>query len=293
MKQRLITAAVLLCILAVVLLTSGTLIFSFVAALFSSFAVFEMLRCLGVWKKWQISIPTMLFAAALPLCTMFVAGVGEGILLRTATTNARAMYLLIFAGAFVVYMFYLFAAAVFSRRSLNFSEVAATYLTTFYITMAFTAIPLIRFGTHGQYYYLLCFLGPWITDSFAYFTGVFFGKHKLIPEVSPKKTIEGSIGGIVFCVASFVAFGLIVGGQTGSSPNYLVLGALGFLVAVVAQLGDLLASLIKREHGVKDYGKIFPGHGGVVDRFDSVIATAPLLLIACTLDSLLPINLLL
>ena len=291
MKQRLITAGVLLCVLAVVLLTSGTVAFPIVAALFCAFAVFEMQRCLGTLKKPQIFIPSMLLAILLPVSTLFVSKVQEG-LIRTASVNARAMYLLAFVGMFVLYMFFLFAAAVFSRRSLTFAEVAAAYLTTFYITLAFSAIPLIRFGTNGQYYYLLCFLGPWITDSFAYFTGVFFGRHKLIPEISPKKTIEGSIGGIVFCIVSFVVFGLIVGGLTGNAPNYLVLGSLGLLVAVVSQLGDLFASLIKREHGVKDYSNIFPGHGGVLDRFDSVIAAAPLLLIACTLDSLLPINLL-
>ena len=291
MKQRLITAGVLLCVLAVVLLTSGTVAFPIVAALFCAFAVFEMQRCLGTLKKPQIFIPSMLLAILLPVSTLFVSKVQEGVI-RTASVNARAMYLLAFVGMFVLYMFFLFAAAVFSRRSLTFAEVAAAYLTTFYITLAFSAIPLIRFGTNGQYYYLLCFLGPWITDSFAYFTGVFFGRHKLIPEISPKKTIEGSIGGIVFCIVSFVVFGLIVGGLTGNAPNYLVLGSLGLLVAVVSQLGDLFASLIKREHGVKDYSNIFPGHGGVLDRFDSVIAAAPLLLIACTLDSLLPINLL-
>jgi phosphatidate cytidylyltransferase len=292
MKQRLITAGVLLCVLAVVLLTSGTVVFPFVASFFCAFAVFEMQRCLGTHKKLQIMIPSMLLAIVLPFCTLFVSP-RDGLMMTEASVNARAMYLLAFVGAFVVYMFFLFAAAVFGRRSVSFSEVATAYLTTFYITMAFAAIPLVRFGANGQYYYLLCFLGPWITDSFAYFTGVFFGRHKLIPEISPKKTIEGSIGGIVFCVASFVVFGLIIGGMTGSTPNYLVLGALGFLVAVVSQLGDLLASLIKREHDVKDYSNIFPGHGGVMDRFDSVIAAAPLLLIACTLDSLLPINLLL
>lgn len=291
MKQRLITAGVLLCVLAVVLLTSGTVAFPLAASFFCAFAVFEMQRCLGTLQKPQIFVPSMLLAITLPLGTLLVGG-AEGWIMKTATVNARAMFLLAFVGLFVLYMFFLFAAAVFSRRSLTFSEVAAAFLTTFYITLAFSAIPLVRFGTNGQYYYLLCFLGPWVTDSFAYFTGVFFGRHKLIPEISPKKTIEGSIGGIVFCVASFVVFGLVVGRITGNSPNYLVLGALGFLVAVVAQLGDLLASLIKREHGVKDYSRIFPGHGGVMDRFDSVIASAPLLLIACTLDSLLPINLL-
>ena len=293
MKQRLITAAVLLGVLAVVLLTSGTIAFPFVAAFFCAFAVFEMQRCLGTHKKPQIMIPSALLSIILPFGTLFVAPIGEGLTMGIASVNARLLYLLAFCGFFVVYLFVLLAAAVFSRRTLAFSEIAAAFMTTFYITLAFAAIPLVRFGTHGQYYYLLCFLGPWITDSFAYFTGVFFGKHKLIPEISPKKTIEGSIGGIVFCVISFVVFGLLIGNMTGSTPNYLVLGSLGFLVAVVAQLGDLFASLIKRERGVKDYSNIFPGHGGVMDRFDSVIATAPMLLIACTLDSLLSINLLL
>lgn len=293
MKVRILTALVLLCILVPVLIFSGTVAFPLVAALFCVVAVGEMQQCLGTWKKTYISIPSCMLAVMLPLGTVAVGGIGEGLAVKTADVNRIAMYLLLVCAVFVLYMFYLFAAAVFCRGSLSFSDVAASFVTTFYITLAFTAILLLRFGTNGQYYYLLCFLGAWITDSFAYFTGVFFGRHKLIPEISPKKTIEGSVGGILFCVASFLVFGLVVSRFTGSTPNYLVLACLGLLVSVLSQIGDLIASLIKREHGVKDYGKIFPGHGGVMDRFDSVIATAPLLLIACTLDSLLPIHLLL
>ncbi|MBQ8859685.1 MAG: phosphatidate cytidylyltransferase [Clostridia bacterium] len=293
MKVRILTALVLLCILVPVLIFSGTVAFPIVAALFCAVAVGEMQKCLGTWKKPYISIPACLLAVLLPLGTPVVGGVGENLSIMQANPNRTAMFLLVFAAVFVIYMFYLFAAAVFCRGSLSFSDVVASFVTTFYITLAFTAIPLLRFGNNGQYYYLLCFLGAWITDSFAYFTGFFFGRHKLIPEISPKKTIEGSIGGIVFCVASFLIFGLVVKQWTGRTPNYLVLACLGLLVSVLSQIGDLIASLIKREHGVKDYGKIFPGHGGVMDRFDSVIATAPLLLIACTLDSLLSIHLLL
>jgi phosphatidate cytidylyltransferase len=132
-----------------------------------------------------------------------------------------------------------------------------------------------------------------MTDIFAYFTGYFFGKHKLIPEISPKKTIEGSIGGILFCILAFLLFGLIVSAQTTTVPNYIGLGALGLLVSVFAQIGDLFASLLKREHNIKDFGNIFPGHGGIMDRFDSVIAVCPLLLIVCLIDSLTAVNLLL
>ena len=292
MKQRIITALVLICILIPVLIFSGTVAFPIVAALFCVVAVMEMQQCIGTWKKWFISIPALILAALLPLGTLLIGGV-DGFTVGTLQVTHRAMYLLVFAALFVGYMFYLFAAAVFCRRSLSFSDVTTAFVTTFYITLAFTAIPLIRFGTNGEYYYLLCFLGAWITDIFAYFTGYFLGRHKLIPEISPKKTIEGSIGGILFCVAAFLLFGFLVGQRTGSAPNDLVLGALGLLVSVLSQIGDLIASLIKRERDVKDYGKIFPGHGGVMDRFDSVIATAPLLLIVCTLDSLLSVNLLL
>ena len=293
MKVRLLTALVLLCILVPVLIFSGTVAFPFVAALFCSVGVGEMQKCLGTWKKRYISIPACLLAALLPLGTALLGGVERDLSIHIDDPNHTAMYLLIFAAVFVLYMFYLFAAAVFCRGSLSFSDIAASFVTTFYITLAFTAILLLRFGTNGQYYYLLCFLGAWITDSFAYFTGVFFGRHKLIPEISPKKTIEGSIGGILFCVAAFVIFGLVSSRFTGKAPNYLVLACLGLLVSVLSQIGDLIASLIKRERGIKDYGKIFPGHGGVMDRFDSVVATAPLLLIICTMDSLLPIQLLL
>ncbi|MBP5610924.1 MAG: phosphatidate cytidylyltransferase [Clostridia bacterium] len=112
------------------------------------------------------------------------------------------------------------------------------------------------------------------TDTFAYFTGRFFGRHKLIPEVSPKKTVEGSVGGTVFCIVGYIVFGLVMQFSYGFTVNYWMLGVAGLLVAVISQIGDLIASLIKREHGIKDYGRIFPGHGGVMDRFDSVLTTS-------------------
>lgn len=287
MKQRLITAGVLLCVLVPVLIFSGTILLPVMAALFCFAAVYEMQHCLGTSEKWLISLPSYLLAFAMPLCTMFVGGVGENLTVGRTTVQGGSQYLLLLAAALTMYMFFLFAGAVICRHAFSFSEIAASFTTTFYITLAFTAIPMIRFGIHGEYYYLLCFLGAWITDSFAYFTGYFFGKHKMIPEISPKKTWEGAVGGTVFCVLSFVLFGLFVGQQLGKAPNYLLLCFLGLLVAVLSQIGDLIASLIKREHNIKDYSNIFPGHGGVMDRFDSVVATTPLLLIVCTVDGMM------
>ncbi len=292
MKQRLITTVILLCILFPVLFLSGTVAFPFIAALFCGIAVYEMLGCLGTRSQPAIAVPALLVSLS-PLLLLTLVEIRSDLTVGTITSQGRMLYILLLAAIFMIFLFYMLAAAVFSRHSFSFSEIAATFTTTFYIVVSFAAIPLIRFGINGQYYYLLCFIGPWVTDSFAFLSGYFFGKHKLIPEISPKKTVEGAIGGTAFCVLAFILFGLLAGGMTQTAPNYLVLALLGFFVAVLAQIGDLSASLIKREHDIKDYGSLFPGHGGVMDRFDSVIMSAPLLLIACTLDGILEINLLL
>ena len=133
----------------------------------------------------------------------------------------------------------------------------------------------------GEYLFGMIFVAAWMTDTMAYFTGRLLGKHKLCPEISPKKTVEGSIGGIVFCALSFLLYGFIVHKISGLTPNYIMLFLSGVVLSAVSQIGDLAASLIKREHGVKDYGKLMPGHGGVMDRFDSILAVSPILLVLC------------
>ena len=141
----------------------------------------------------------------------------------------------------------------------------------------------MRYIENGVYYFALVFVASWVCDVFAYFVGRAFGRHKLIPEISPKKTVEGAIGGVVCTTLCFVLYGFIISRISEFAPKYFVLAIFGFVLSVVAQLGDLIASLIKREHGVKDYGCIFPGHGGVLDRFDSILAVAPFLLALCVL----------
>ena len=121
----------------------------------------------------------------------------------------------------------------------------------------------------GHIYVWLIFIIAFITDIFAYFAGYLFGKHKLIPKVSPKKTIEGSIGGILGSTLVCLGFGYYF------NLNLTMIILLGFFGSIIAQMGDLFASSIKRYVGIKDYGKLIPGHGGVLDRFDSVILVAP------------------
>ncbi|NLB80545.1 MAG: phosphatidate cytidylyltransferase [Clostridiaceae bacterium] len=119
------------------------------------------------------------------------------------------------------------------------------------------------------------FITSFFTDTFAYLTGRFFGRRKLLPHISPNKTVEGSIGGILGSCAGMLIYGIIVQFFFNLTVNYLLLFGMGFVCSVVSQFGDLAASRIKRQYGIKDYGNIIPGHGGIMDRFDSVIFTAP------------------
>lgn len=152
----------------------------------------------------------------------------------------------------------------------NIINVTALNFTMMYLLLGFSSIALIK----DPFFIGLIFIIAFSTDSFAYLVGITIGKHKLIPDVSPKKSIEGSIGGIIgtMIITSLYLsyFGL------GKFPVDLLLGFTG---SVIAQFGDLVASRIKRDTGIKDYGNLIPGHGGVMDRFDSVIMVAPLVLI--------------
>lgn len=153
-------------------------------------------------------------------------------------------------------------------RKYNVIDMGVTFLGIMYIPYFLKYIILISKFSNYNYIYLI-FVIAWMTDTFAYFSGYFLGKHKLIPAISPKKTIEGSIGGVIGSSLSCIVFGYIFG------FNLIHMGIIGLIGSTIAQIGDLFASSIKRFLEVKDYGKLIPGHGGILDRFDSIILTAP------------------
>ena len=135
----------------------------------------------------------------------------------------------------------------------------------------------------GWYFVVIGLFAPWISDVFAYFTGSFFGKNKIVPHISPKKTWEGCIGGAVFCsliTALFFAFVMknVIDVNMPFAAFVALAALFGFVLSVVSQLGDWLASSIKRMVGIKDFGKLMPGHGGIMDRFDSAFFTLPVAL---------------
>lgn len=261
MLKRTITAIVAIALFIPVCIFSGTVVFPIVMAALAAVAAYEMLSCIGLKKNVFISVIAYLYALAAPLVPYFAGDESERLILALSA----------------VLLILVFANDVFSRGKLDYTISASAFTGIFYIGVAFASIVLLR--TSGKYLYLLVFIGPWTSDTFAYLCGRLLGKHKLIPEVSPKKTIEGSIGGILFAAGAFVLYAYIVKRffDPALTPNYIVMAAAGAVVSVVSQIGDLAASVIKRRFGVKDYGRLFPGHGGVMDRFDSVLLTAPVL----------------
>ena len=283
MLKRILTGVIAISIFVPFLIFSHTPAFPFIMAVCTVLSVWEILHCVGLHKNIWLSIPLYPLAAAMPF------------VMRLCDLNVAITVALI---AVLLLMLYIFAISVLAHKKVAVLDAAAVFMTFLYSVAGFSAIIFLRDHiVGGQYMYLMVFIGAWITDTFAYFCGRFFGKHKLIPEISPKKTIEGSIGGMVFCVLSFVAFTFIyntwlVGTLFDGQPvkmsltlSYPIMAAVGLLVSIVSQIGDLSMSALKRHYGIKDYGKIFPGHGGMLDRFDSVLPVA--VIMACALGVLL------
>lgn len=272
MKQRIVTGAVIAVLLVGVFLLSEYVVYPITLALLAFGGVFEMLRVLGQHTRWILSIPAYLIALALPVASFYLM-----------KDYDDTVAVLVLALALFLYLLYTFLVAVFAKGKILYADLSEVFVSVTYVVTCFTALTILRYLPMGFYYFGLVFIAAWISDVFAYFTGVLFGKHKLIPEISPKKTVEGSLGGIVFAAAFMVLYGLILSLVADVTPNYLVLSLGGVFLAVVGQIGDLLASLVKREHGVKDYGRLMPGHGGIMDRFDSVLAVSAAAMILCLL----------
>ena len=277
MRIRTITSCIILAVMVPILLLSEYLIYPFALALFSLAAVFELLRAMGVHKNYKISVPAYVMAAALPFFTHDI--------FLDQNPEIQRNYMLVAVAVTFAYMLYIMALAVFSKGALKLATVAEVYLAVTYVVISFTALCLLRYITYGNLCFFLVFVAAWGTDSGAYVAGTLFGKHKLIPEISPKKTVEGAIGGIFLSTLVFIIYGICIEHFTDVTANYVILVISGILLSVVAQIGDLIASLIKREHGIKDYGNLLPGHGGIMDRFDSILAVSTPLIMLCLICS--------
>ncbi len=190
--------------------------------------------------------------------------------------TGQAMFTVVSATVF--FLLVLLAAYVFTFPKYDAKQIAFTFFGFFYVGVMISFYYLTRSTEHGIFIVWLILAGSWLCDVFAYLTGMTLGRHKLAPVLSPKKSIEGSVGGIVLPALIAFAYGYII--SRYYDPGYPVAPVFAILTAAGAaasQIGDLSASAVKRNFGIKDYGELIPGHGGVLDRFDSLIFTAPII----------------
>lgn len=185
--------------------------------------------------------------------------------------------------AFLILLFVCTVVEYGTARALSFRDLCAILLGGIAIPLAFSCLMRLRLMAHGGGMVMIPLVAAFCSDSAALFTGMALGRHKLAPQVSPKKTVEGAVGGLLGGMLGMVIFRIVFFLVTEVQLHIAWCLLLGLLGAAMGQLGDLSFSAIKRECGVKDYGRLLPGHGGVLDRFDSVIFAAPVvwLLICC------------
>lgn len=289
MLTRIISGAVGVAIMVVVFIFHDTILLPVMVAAMIAVMLFELLRAVKLEKCLPILIASEICGMAMPFIyneyeTTSAGKIFDGGCPDCMTTAVDAAFLklrmypfmLILAAAFVIFVTWLK-----KHKELRYEQVFFALAVTVLVPQAMSTMVRIdrRFGV---FYLVLGLCGAWIADTGAYFTGVAIGKHKLCPEISPKKTIEGFIGGIVTTgIVYAVAFSVYSG---NFSPAFFIIGS---VCAVIGTVGDLSASMVKRQIGFKDYGKIMPGHGGLMDRFDSVLFVLPTFFAFIALDDIL------
>lgn len=269
MKQRIISALVGVALLILLLAVRGTFIFNIAVALISAVAVFEIFHCTRVKKRG-----------------LYALSVGFTVVVQLVSTISDFVPVTAFA---ILYCLAVLGYMLRNYKTLRYEQTCIAVATTFLVTFSFNSLlqlnciekiyPDTYIKWDGLFYLLMVLICSWATDTGAYFTGVFLGKHKLAPNISPKKTVEGAVGGVITCVLvnllSMFIFNRFVFAAQHISLVFVLIASL--LLSLIGMLGDLCASLIKRNYNIKDFGNIMPGHGGVMDRFDSVSFVAPAL----------------
>lgn len=257
MKSRILVSVVGIPLLVGIVLWAPDFVIALALMVLSGIGAYEMMKCVGVASN-----------------SFLMAATVTGACFTVEWFYDRPEYI---AVLWTLYVVAAFIYAIVKAGEVKFVQILAGIFAAVLIPYSFSAfLRLNATGLHRAYLFLP-FILSFACDTFAYFAGLAFGKHKLAPKVSPKKTIEGSIGGICGNVVCGLLFAFVMDRFLNSGIGYGAMVILALCCAVVAQVGDLSFSLIKREFGVKDYGKLFLEHGGVLDRFDSVLFVAPVI----------------
>lgn len=254
MKTRVIVAAVGIPLIVLLICFAPVWVIGILMALICGTCAWEILRCMEPDIPMRLRVFTVLIAGLIPLFQALIA---------PAAVLAAGFFLL-FAGASCELML-----SFRKERTMDYETVTAVLLAGGVMPTLLSAVVRLDLPGYGSAYALLPFAISFSCDGAAYFAGMFFGRHKLAPRLSAHKTIEGSVGGFLGSIIVLLIYGLILK-AAGYTVNFIVLAVYGFLGAVACQLGDLSFSAVKRLCDVKDFGNLIPGHGGMLDRFDSM-----------------------
>jgi len=258
MKTRLISAAVLLPILLIVLLALPEVVTAILVGAMAALGAYELLYPTGLVRNTRLVIYCMVFAFLVCIWCHLDMEHAWGLLGILALLSA------------------LFAEMMVDHVKVSFEKVVYCLVAALLIPFLFASLIRIINGENGRLAIVIPLILAFIPDSGAYFAGRYFGKHKLAPVISPKKTIEGAVGGAAVAVVGMLLYAFIMDIAFTVEVSYTAALIYGVLGAAADVFGDLMFSSIKRQTGIKDYGNLIPGHGGILDRFDSMLMVAPL-----------------
>ena len=256
MNSRILVAVVGIPVLILVVLWSPRWVICAALCALAALAGMELQQCVGRERRSVMAA----LSTALPVLTVLWY-------FRTSESPAP-----LWTSALMI----VFAYALSQGGKVKFEQISATLLSGFAAAYSFASFLRMDSGGASRVFLLLPFVLSFSCDSGAYLAGRSFGRHKLAPVVSPHKTVEGAVGGLLGNVLGGLVFAFLLRRFSGGGPDYFHIAVLSLVCGVVSQLGDLSFSLIKRQYGIKDYGRIFLAHGGVLDRFDSVLFVAPI-----------------
>jgi len=289
MKTRIIVSAVLLPIFFAILFILPPIFLSTVISVIAAIAAYELLHATKMTGNKRVLVYTIIAAALVP----------SAVYLSTIPTQTNTSYTtmllitLVFTIFFILLSLLIIEAilayknkkAIEKGTQLKFRQIPIALAAGIVIPWMLSALIELKTMPYGHLLVLLPIVSTFLTDSGAYFTGVAIGKRKVLPNISPNKTLEGFVGGIIIGTVGLMLYGIILSSATELTIFFPVLLLYGILGAVITEFGDLVFSYIKRKCDIKDYGKLIPGHGGALDRFDSMIFNAPTM---CLLVTLIP-----
>lgn len=264
--ERLISGIILLAIMIFAVITGGNILFAAVLII-SMIGLYELYHAIGIVKS-----------------SLAKAGFLAGLFFHFLIFFEKEEYTMLLMIGFIFTILILY---IVTYPTYHFDTVAMIFFGVFYIIALLSYIYRLRILDDGKWLIWMVFIGSWGSDTCAYCVGKLFGKHKLpshLHELSPKKSLEGCIGGVLGAALIGLIYALFIKENIVGFGNPLaVFAVMGGAASIISQFGDLAASAIKRNYGIKDYGKLIPGHGGILDRFDSVIFTAPVIYFIATL----------